>query len=73
MKLRKLAKDPDSGEGGCPTAYLAESGEFVIQGPQVDTDTMGNLENLLSGETAVQISPGVIARAYERFRQDGLL
>lgn len=73
MHIRMLAKDGVSGEHGCPAAYLAESGELVIQGPQVDDDTMGRLANRLPGETAVRIAPQVIADAYERYRQEGVL
>lgn len=73
MKIRRLAKDGASGEHGCPAAYLAESGEFVIQGQRVDDDTMSRLQNPLSGETAVRINVDVIAQAIDRYRQEGKL
>ncbi|MGH8929577.1 MAG: hypothetical protein ACRDZO_02775 [Egibacteraceae bacterium] len=52
----------------CPTVYLAESGEFVIQGYRLDTDTLAHLENVLPGETAVRISAAVVLGAVERYR-----
>ncbi|WP_110081038.1 hypothetical protein [Actinokineospora spheciospongiae] len=67
MKLTKLYKDPSSGGQGCPTVYVAESGEFVVQGYLVDGDTMGELENVLPGESAVRISSEVILGAIERY------
>lgn len=63
MMLRKLAKDGNSGRDGCPTIYLAENGEAVVQGQLVDADTMANLEHLLPGETAVLIAAEVIEAA----------
>lgn len=68
MKLTQLYKDPGSGGQGCPTVYLAESGELVAQGYLVDSDTAGELENVLPGETAVRISPEVVLGAIERLR-----
>ncbi len=63
MKLRKLAKEGTSGKSGCPTIYLADNGEAVVQGQLVDDDTMANLENLLPGETAVRIAADVVEAA----------
>lgn len=63
MKLTMLAKDWLSGRTGCPAIYLAEDGRAVVQAQLVDSDTMGNLENLLPGETAVVIAADVIERA----------
>lgn len=73
MQVRMLAKDGVSGDDGCPAAYIGDTGEFVIQGQRVDDDTFANLSNVLDGETAVRIAPDVIARAYERYRAEGLL
>jgi hypothetical protein len=67
MKLTKLFKDPNSGGQGCPTVYLADSGELVVQGYLVDDDTLSELENVLQGETAVRISPETVLGAMERF------
>ena len=63
MKLRKLAKDGTSGVNNCPTIYLAESGEAVVQGQLVDEDTLANLEDLLPGEAAVRIAADVVEAA----------
>jgi hypothetical protein len=69
MKLTMLYKDQGSGGGGCPSVYLSESGEFVVQGQALDADTFGELANVLEGETAVRISPEVILGAVERFQK----
>jgi hypothetical protein len=69
MKLTKLYKDQGSGGNGCPTVYLGETGELVIQGVEVDAATVGELENLLPGEGAVRISPEVVLGAVERYRK----
>lgn len=68
MKLTRLHKDDNSGGNGCPTVYLGESGELVVQGQLVDADTFGELENVLPGETAVRIAPEVVLGAIERYR-----
>lgn len=73
MEIRMLAKDGASGDDGCPAAYIGANGDFVIQGQEVDADTKGRLSNPLPGETAVRIAPDVIARAYQRYREEGLL
>ena len=39
MKTVQLAKDGDSGNGGCPSVHLAEDGMAVVQAPEVDADT----------------------------------
>lgn len=68
MKLTRLYKDPGSGGNGCPTVYLSDTGEFVIQGHLVDESTAGELENVLPGEGAVRISAEVILGAIERYQ-----
>jgi len=70
MKLRKLFKDQGSGGNGCPTVYLGDTGEFVVQGYEVDDETVGELENVLPGERAVRISADVVLGAVERYRSD---
>ncbi|MGC2997626.1 hypothetical protein ACPF8X_04260 [Streptomyces sp. G35A] len=67
MKLTKLYKDQGSGGNGCPTVYLGETGELVIQGSIVDSATFAELENVLPGEGAVRISADVVAGAMERY------
>lgn len=72
VKLTKLYKDQNSGGNGCPTVYLGESGELVVQGYLVDDATRTELENVLPGEGAVSIPPEVILGAVQRFRdRDG--
>lgn len=71
MYLEKLAKDPESIGGGCQTMYLAANGMFGVQGLTADIDTMGNVENLLPGESVVLIKPEVVIEAVRRY-QGGL-
>ncbi|MFH9041385.1 hypothetical protein ACH4FA_18855 [Streptomyces sp. NPDC017966] len=67
MKLTKLYKDQGSGGNGCPTVYLGETGELIVQGSLVDSATFTKLENVLPGEGAVRISADVVAGAMERY------
>ncbi|MBB5159562.1 hypothetical protein [Saccharopolyspora phatthalungensis] len=67
MKLTKLFKSQGSGGNGCPTVYLGENGELVVQGYRVDEATFAELENVLPGEGAVRISPDVILGAVEKY------
>ena len=67
MRIDKLAKDAQSNPTGCMTMYLAENGWFAAQGPLVDSDTHGNLENVLPGEGAVFIKPQVVIEAVQRY------
>jgi hypothetical protein len=69
MELTKLCKDDSSGRNGCPTVYLADNGEFVVQAPQVDQDTFSRLENVLPGEEqAVRIRAEVVLGAVARYQ-----
>jgi len=68
MKLTMLAKDADSGNGGCPSVYVREDGMAVVQAPEVDAETFSNLQNALPGEKAVYIDPDVIVRAAEKIK-----
>ncbi|MFD1148052.1 hypothetical protein [Saccharothrix hoggarensis] len=70
MKLEILYKDPASGSG-CPTVYLAESGEFVVQGPEVDAATKDELVSVVPGETAVRLAPEVLLSAALRYVDRG--
>lgn len=71
MKLRKLAKDGDSGMNGCPTVYASETdtGKLVIQADEADDETLASLENLLKGETAVVIKREVVEEAMRVLRE----
>jgi hypothetical protein len=70
--LVMLAKDPDSGGGGCPSIYLRErDGACVVQAPGVDGDTFDGLVNVLPGEQAVYISAEVILAAADALRKHG--
>lgn len=68
MDLTMLFKDAGSGGSGCPSVYLADSGELVIQGNVVDGATRSNLRNLLPGEDAVRISVEVILGAVAEYQ-----
>lgn len=69
MKLTMLAKDDKSGNRGCLAVYLADTGELVVQGARLADSDLGELENLLPGETAVRIAPETVLRAVERYRE----
>lgn len=67
-KLRKLAKDRSSGNGGCPTVYAGRPGRLVIQADEVDADVYGDMENLLAGERGVEIDAETVIRAIEIYK-----
>lgn len=69
MKLRMLAKDPDSGFGGCPAVYAApdDPAVMVVQGKVLDADTTSQLHDLLTDETAVRIPAETVVRAVESY------
>jgi hypothetical protein len=73
MQVEMLCKDNGSGNGGCPSIGLAEDGSAVVLAPEVDTETLAGLPNVLPGERAVCIDPDVILRAADiiRARQQG--
>jgi hypothetical protein len=68
MKLTMLFKDQNSGGNGCPSVYVTEEGDLVVQGLTLDGSTLSELENVLPGESAVRISPAIIIGAIERYR-----
>lgn len=62
-----LAKDWDtSGEQGCPSVW-AQDGELLFLGPEVDGGTLGSLDNVQPGETAVRLRPEVVRAALARY------
>jgi hypothetical protein len=63
-----LSKDAGSGGTGCPSIYLAENGDFVVQGRVLDAATEQNLLNVLPGERGVFISAAVLLEAAEKYR-----
>ena len=72
MHLQRLAKDEDSyAVGGSQAMYLAENGMFGVQGVEADSDTVGNVENLIVGEGFVLIKPEIVIEAVRHY-QDGL-
>lgn len=68
MELKMLAKDSGSGGNGCPSVYLADTGELVIQGNTLDDATFGKLANVLEGESAVRIAPEVVQAALAKLQ-----
>ena len=72
MKTVQLAKDRDSGNGGCPSVRMREDGMAVVLAPEVDADTLAGIPNVLPGERAVYIKPDVILRAADEIRKRGL-
>jgi len=69
MELELLATDDKSGGKGCPSVYLSNTGEFVVQGGGLDDTDLAKLANPLPGETAVRISPEVVLAAVEHYRR----
>ncbi len=69
MKLTMLSKDQNSGGNGCPSVYLGDTGELVVQGVSVDSATQSELVNVLPGEGAVRISAEVVLDAADRYRE----
>lgn len=70
MHLQRLAKDPDSyAVGGSQTIYLAENGMLGVQGIEADSGTLGNVENLLTGEGFVLIKPEIVIEAVHRYQE----
>ena len=64
MKLEIIYKRSGN---GCPTIYLAEDGELVVQGELLDPETENQLSSILPGETAVKISPELLLGAAFRY------
>lgn len=69
MKPVMLAKDGGSGDDGCPSVYLVD-GDLVVQGTEVTAAELGDLVNVLPGETAVRISIDVVRGALARYDAD---
>lgn len=64
MKLELLYTNSST---SCPTIYLAEDGDLVVQGQRLDTATERELASVLPGETAVKISPELLLGAALRY------
>ena len=69
MELELLATDDKSGGKGCPSVYLSDTGDFVVQGSGLDDGDFAKLANPLPGGTAVRISPEIVIAAVERYRR----
>lgn len=70
MRLTLLAKDAGrSPVSDCPSVYIADTGEFIVQGPELTGADRSALQNPLEGETAVRISPEVVAKAVEQYQK----
>ncbi len=68
MRLQRLAKDKDSGYGGCETIYDDLDSDYcVIQG--LDDVPMALLENVLPGEGAVRIKRSILIEAADRYQR----
>lgn len=62
MRLRQLAKDKDSGTGGCPSVHIDEdSRRLVFQGQAVGLEYLP--PNPLPGEQAVVLDPAIVRDA----------
>lgn len=69
MELELLATDDKSGGKGCPSVYISDTGEFVVQGSGLADADFAKLANPLPGETAVRISPEIVLAAVEQYRR----
>jgi hypothetical protein len=69
MKLRRLAKDPNSNQGACPAVYVAEDDPtvMVVQGKFLDAETTAELDEVLDDETAVHIPTETLVLAVEKY------
>jgi hypothetical protein len=74
MKLRKLAKDPNSNQGACPAVYVAEDDPavMVVQGKILDQATTAELDDVAGDETAVRVPTETLIRAVERYQREQL-
>jgi hypothetical protein len=72
MKITRLAKDVASGEHGCPAVYVTDDnpGVMVVQGKHLDADTMTNLLDQATDETAVRIPTETVVRAVHSYLAD---
>lgn len=69
MELELLAKDEKSADKGCPSVYLSDTGDFVVQGAGLNDVDFAKLADPLPGETAVRISPTIILAAIDRYQR----
>jgi hypothetical protein len=68
MKTTLLAKDANSGNGGCPSVRMREDGMAVVLGQEVDGGTLAGIPDVLPGERAVYLNPDIIIRAADKIR-----
>lgn len=68
MELEMLAKDPDSGDQGCPCCYLGDDAKVHVQAKEAAPDVYHAALNLLPRERIVSIEPQVILDAADRLR-----
>jgi hypothetical protein len=65
MKLRLVYSGSQG--GGCPTVYETEGDNVVVQGDLLtDTEALGDLKDVLQGESAVLLPRRVILEAARR-------
>ena len=65
MRLELLAKDAQSGEKNCPSVYNdADSGDFVVVGPVVDSS---HVDNVLPHESVVRLNREIVIEAARRY------
>lgn len=61
MKLRLLGTTSEDGK--CPTLYETETGDIVVQGYKLtDPEALGQLKDVLPGETFVVIPRDLLTR-----------
>lgn len=62
LDLEFLWKDAQSSGGNCPALYRTSTGDYVVQGWQLDDETRASLRDLADNETAVVVPANVIDR-----------
>lgn len=65
MRLEQLAKDPGSGDDGCPSVHNdLDSSDFVVVGSAVDSV---HVPGVLPGEVAVRLNREIVLEAARRY------
>lgn len=69
MRLRFLGTDSD--QATCPAMYATDRGTYVVQGKVVtDRSALGDVRNLASDETLVEIDPSLVRHLIEHYQEN---
>lgn len=70
MRIRKIARDPDSRPNGSPTLYRTDRGSWLVQGWSITDPNVLAEMNIPMGESAVEIPDRMIPFFFEDQDQD---